>query len=257
MGTDRDWEKWGASDPYFGVLSEEQFRSRQLDPAAREAFFRIGEQNIAGALDTIHAGLDAAFAPRSALDFGCGVGRLVIPLARRAERVVGVDISPSMIAEARRNCAAEGLGNVDFVLSDDTLSRVEGEFDLIHTRIVLPHIPWARGRTILQALAGHVAPGGVLAAQFLFNCTAPALARALTRARYTLPPVNWARNVLRGRPMLEPAMQLHVYDAATVKADLRALGFHQFVEETEAPRAGFPFESLFLFARRAGAPGAG
>jgi SAM-dependent methyltransferase len=250
VGTDKDWEKWGATDPYFGVLSDERYRRGQLDPTALEAFFRSGDEDISRVLERIRTGFAPDFAPRSALDFGSGVGRLVIPLARRVERVVGVDISTSMIAEARRNCAAAGVDNVEFVLSDDTLSRVQGTFDLVYTNIVLPHIDWARGRVLLQELGRHVAPGGFLAAQFLVRCTASPLARSLARARYALPPLHWARNVLRGRPLLEPAMQLHVYDPEVVRADLRERGFSEFSDVLAPPAPGLPFESLFLVAHR-------
>ena len=47
-----------------------------------------------------------------ALDFGCGVGRLVLPLARRYRTVVGIDISDAYIAEAVRNRDKHGLTNI-------------------------------------------------------------------------------------------------------------------------------------------------
>ena len=41
------------------------------------------------------------FAAFNAQGFGCGVGRLTRALADHFERVVGIDVAPSMIAQAR------------------------------------------------------------------------------------------------------------------------------------------------------------
>ena len=52
------------------------------------------------------------------LDIGCGYGRLAIPLAREGFRVTGLDLSPDLIAEAKRRAATAhlkisfGVGNM-------------------------------------------------------------------------------------------------------------------------------------------------
>lgn len=146
MGTDRDWEKWGGTDPYFGVCSEGRFHAEAMTPASRDAFFRSGEEHVARTYSDIERLFKVDFKPENVLDFGCGVGRLLIPFARRAKQVVGVDVSTSMLAEARRNCIDAGILGVSLVESDDGLTRAEGRFDLVHSHIVLQHIPWKRGR---------------------------------------------------------------------------------------------------------------
>jgi SAM-dependent methyltransferase len=247
MGTDKDWEKWGATDPYFGVLSTEKYRAGRFDPSARREFFASGEAHVERVIRTIRDQFDSRFTPSSALDFGCGVGRLVVPLAAIVDQVVGVDVSASMLSEARNNCDSAGAANVRLVRSGD-LAGVQGQYDLVHSYIVLQHIPWRRGRKILQALSEMVAPGGYLAVHFYTACHAPALARALVRLRYVFPPANWARNVMRGRPVFEPAMQLHVYDLDTIKRDLEARRFGPALCVDEP--TGSEFSSTFLFARR-------
>src|SRR4051812_3426092 len=97
--TDSDWEKFGRIDPYYGVLSHDRFHAAAEAGEARQAFFQSGESHIDLVFRTIREHCDADFAPQRAFDFGCGVGRLVIPLARRAARVVGADISDAMLAE--------------------------------------------------------------------------------------------------------------------------------------------------------------
>jgi len=250
MGTDRDWERWGSSDPYFGVLSSEKFRLQKLSDQSIDDFFASGNRHVERVLSMIRANFDSTYRPRSALDFGSGVGRLVIPLAKCADGVVGVDISRSMIAEATKNCDRAGVANATFVLSDDELSAVSGKFDLVHSCLVLQHISLRRGRRILQALADRVERDGYVCVQFLTSCFTPKLTRGLVRLRYVIPPVNWERNVFRKKPIFEPAMQLHVYDLTDVIADLASRGFGDPLLVTEPPAPGFEFESTFLFARR-------
>jgi 2-polyprenyl-3-methyl-5-hydroxy-6-metoxy-1,4-benzoquinol methylase len=248
MSTDKDWEKWGSRDPYFGVLSSEKFRRGKLDPKAIDEFFASGERHVERLLQRIAETIGTGFEPTSALDFGCGVGRLLIPVARLTEHAMGVDISPSMIAEAARNAKSRGLTNVSFVLSDDRLSKVPGTFGLAHTYLVLQHIPWRRGRLILQRLSEKVEHGGCLAAHIFVSTTAPMIVRLAVRLRYAIAPLHWLRNLVKGRPPLEPAMQLHVYDLSAVLRDLRARGFEHARIFEEPAMDGF--RSVYVIARR-------
>lgn len=159
--TDQAWEAWGASDPYYGVLTNPKFRSASLNAAAKEEFFHTGRCHVEYVLQTCRRVLDPSFTPYSVLDFGCGVGRLLIPFAGLARHVVGMDVSPSMLAEARINCDAMGAQGVALVPSDDELSAAPGPFDLVHTCIVLQHIEIDRGRTLFARLVDRVRPGGI------------------------------------------------------------------------------------------------
>jgi hypothetical protein len=47
----------------------------------------------------------------------------------------------SMLAEARLNCQAQDCQNTTLVLSDDTLSRATGQFDLVYSGLVLHTAP--------------------------------------------------------------------------------------------------------------------
>ena len=110
MRSDEAWKRWGEDDPYYGVLSDPKFRKDEF-AAHRDEFFRSGEEHVERRLDLIRR-LYGETRRRSAVDFGSGTGRLVIPLSRRYERVVGVDISPAMTVEARRNCAVRPIDRV-------------------------------------------------------------------------------------------------------------------------------------------------
>jgi ubiquinone/menaquinone biosynthesis C-methylase UbiE len=77
---------------------------------------------------------------RSALDLGCGIGRFSAALAPRLRAVHGIDISPKMIAAARRRCAH--LANVRFSRSSGhDLSRfADASFDLVLAADSFPYI---------------------------------------------------------------------------------------------------------------------
>ena len=101
LNTDKAWQKWGRDDPYFGVLADPRFAAAQI-AASREEFFATGDIFISGLL----AKLEHHFGPVArgrALDHGCGVGRLSLPLAAAFRDVVALDVAPAMLDEARAN----------------------------------------------------------------------------------------------------------------------------------------------------------
>lgn len=160
-GSDRQWERYGEQDPYFGVYTDDRFRKGSLTDETRAQFFDSGRAHVEHVLEVARRHVAPGFAPGKILDFGCGVGRTLIPFARLATRATGVDVSAGMLEEARRNCAAAGLDNVDCVESDDALTRVGHGFDLVHSFIVFQHIPVRRGERLFSGLVARLAPGGV------------------------------------------------------------------------------------------------
>ncbi len=167
--TDRDWEHFGRTEPYWAVSTKEQFRQENLDSRSIAEFFAGGEKHVNWVSETVRRRLDGGFAPRTALDFGCGVGRLTLPLARRCEFVVGVDVSESMLREARAQAAGQGLANVRFVRGDDDLSAIRDRSDFIISHIVFQHIPCDRGQRLLRRLVDLLADGGVGAIHLTYS----------------------------------------------------------------------------------------
>ena len=98
------------------------------------------------------------------LDVGCGVGRWSRLLAARGACVTGVDLSPTMIAEAERRAAASGLASrCRFIVQDSAALEIEGSFDLILCVTMLQHMLDAGAlRAALGRMALHLAPQGRL-----------------------------------------------------------------------------------------------
>lgn len=96
------------------------------------------------------------------LDVGCGVGRWSSLLAARGGIVTGMDLSPTMIDEARRRAVTRGvLEHCRFVVQDLAQLDAGEKFDLILGVTVLQHIldPEAL-RSAVQRMSDHLAPGG-------------------------------------------------------------------------------------------------
>jgi SAM-dependent methyltransferase len=99
--------------------------------------------------------------PRScaeALDVGCGAGALTRELATRCGHVTGLDLSPNMVAEARRRSA--GVANVDYAVADVMTEPLPaGAFDCITAVALLHHLPL---EPALSRFRDLLRPGGVL-----------------------------------------------------------------------------------------------
>jgi SAM-dependent methyltransferase len=105
--------------------------------------------------------LDAIPAPPARiLDLGTGTGLAALALARRfpEAEVVGADVSPRMIDEARRNTPAELVDRVRFEQADAAeLPYAEGSFDLVSLANMIP---------FFDELQRVTAPGGWLLFSF-------------------------------------------------------------------------------------------
>jgi 23S rRNA (uracil1939-C5)-methyltransferase len=73
----------------------------------------LNQRMIAAAIDLLGPGPDDRV-----LDLFCGLGNFTLPLARHAGHVVGVEGDAGLIARARLNAQANGIGNVEFHAAD-------------------------------------------------------------------------------------------------------------------------------------------
>jgi len=167
--TDGEWRKWGAQNPYRGVLGIDTVR--MADPAVRSDFFNSGERDVRRALKALEfIARGFSIADAEVLDFGCGVGRLMAAFASRCRYVTGVDVSPTMIGEATRNLASHD--NVSF-FADLNKIPAANRYDLVHSHIVLQHIRPQQGMRVIEQLLDRVRDGGCFALQFTMGSMNP------------------------------------------------------------------------------------
>jgi SAM-dependent methyltransferase len=137
---------------------------RQFDRLAAGWEARLGPE----ALLPLDAALDRLSSPpRRVLDLGTGTGKAARVVAKRFPQaeVVGVDLSPAMIEEARKVLPGELSGRVRFEVADASrLPFEDGAFDLV---VLLNMIPF------FGELARVTAPGGRVAAASSFGPQTP------------------------------------------------------------------------------------
>ncbi len=222
-----DWRALGSVEPFFGVLTADRFLRRNLDERTLAEFWASGELYVASVAALFEKHLGRELRPRRALDFGCGVGRVLLPLARRAGEVVGADVAAPMLAEARQAADAAGLGNVLLVELAGSAAGLPGPFDFVHTYNVLQHVPPALGLRLVRELLALLTPDGLALIHLTFARPGDGpLRRLARRLRGSLPLVHGFANLATGRPWSEPHMQMNVYDLNEVFAALAEAGCH-------------------------------
>lgn len=139
----------------------------RISPEASVALYSLGSPQLlaAATLEVVSAisgrgllGLD-----RTVLDIGCGIGRLEAALAPLSAAVIGIDISPAMIAQARRRCA--GFPNVSLLLGNghDLAGVAGGSVDLTVLADTMPYLLLSEGELAgryLSEISRVLRPGG-------------------------------------------------------------------------------------------------
>lgn len=113
-----------------------------------------------GALAALAEVLGAAGAPVA--DVGCGPGRLIGALRTIGLDVIGLDLSPAMVAIARRvhPTVPAAVGSIDRLpIADGRLAAVVAWYSLIHT-------PTERLPAVFAELRRTLRPGGIVLTGF-------------------------------------------------------------------------------------------
>jgi len=99
------------------------------------------------------------------LDFGCGPGRLTIPLAKQigsSGRVTAFDIQPAMLERVQRKAVEQKLGNIEYVPGAAGEGKLrKNHYDRALLVTVLGEIP--DKTTLMQEIYESLKPGGLLA----------------------------------------------------------------------------------------------
>jgi trans-aconitate methyltransferase len=110
------------------------------------------------------------------LDLGCGTGHLTAKIAESGAKVVGLDSSPEMIAEAKRN-----YPELEFVVGDARDFRFEVPFDAVFSNAMLHWIP--EPERVAQSVGVALVSGGRFVAEFGGQGNVERLVSGLRRAR--------------------------------------------------------------------------
>jgi trans-aconitate methyltransferase len=225
LKTDKAWRLWGEKEPYYAVVTDEKYLTENLGDDGVEEFFERGRQHLDNTFAVLQKHVDATFAPTRALDFGCGTGRVLVPLAERCETVIGVDVSDGMLREAAKNCAARiQTQNWRLVTTQELLTDRGIRYDFLHSHIVFQHIRRKEGERLLALLLERLDPGGAIALQFMHRNTAAMARRSLTWIKNRLPFAQDISSLLTGKRHLVAPMEMNAYDIDRIRSILAEAG---------------------------------
>lgn len=153
-----NWDELAELDAKWAILTAPD---KKYNKWPEKEFFKTGELEINKLLKLIKdLNLKVQFG--TALDFGCGIGRVAYALGEYYNKVYGVDISEKMIFEAKKY-----LKNKKIVFIQNTRNDLQcfenNQFDLIYSLITLQHIPDKKQiRSYLNEFIRILRPGGIL-----------------------------------------------------------------------------------------------
>lgn len=242
VNSDKHWARLGQIDPYLS--SVKTLDPYKLDPTLGrdiDAYFESGRRYLADLFETIELHVAANFKPGLAVDFGCSVGRVAIPLASRCHSIIGLDVSANALAEAEKNAARLGKTNARWLTSDDELSRITEPVDFFHSYNVLQHMPVERGLRVVRRALDGLAPGGVIAVHVPYEDRASDLRHAINWAQANVPGVHWLANLARRRPLRYPHMLMNPYNLRDLLSLMQERGcggaYCKFVDQGRYPGA--------------------
>jgi SAM-dependent methyltransferase len=142
----------------------------QLVSEQEVRFYDLAVPNWPGEIDFYRAmAVDAKAQSGQILEIGCGTGRVALQLAQSGVDILGMDLSPAMLAVARQK--SPGIPNISWVEGDMQAFDFGKLFDLI---IVPGHsfqfmLTVADQVSCLDCIRRHLAPGGKLVIHLCHN----------------------------------------------------------------------------------------
>jgi SAM-dependent methyltransferase len=233
----KHWDHLARLDPLWAVLTTPQKMDGCWDP---KEFFDTGGQEVAAAMQAMET-LGYPAARESALDFGCGVGRISQALCGHFDRVVGVDISASMVELARQHDRAGGRCTYVVNSEDNLQAFPSNTFDLVYSRFVLQHLPPRHARHYLREFIRVLKPSGLAIFQLPSRFVPGSL-----RERLAFHTNLWLRSRVFGDPRI---MEMYSVPVETVVREVKDCG-GRIVNLKEDRSAGGPWESYVYSATK-------
>lgn len=202
------WESFARRDAAFYIAGRTIDAG---DAAAQERFFESGRQTARWLLEQVGDDLPGT---GLGIEIGCGVGRLLLPMAEHFDRVIGVDVSPTMLTRLMDNCRRFGIENAEPMTADDPWDHRDSA-DFVYSWIVFQHVEdLATITTTIRRASTALKPGGV--ALFQFD-TRPRTAAYLVRNAMPdiVLPRLWRRGIRRIRR--RPDRIAAILDAANLR----------------------------------------
>lgn len=182
----------------------------------------------------------------TALDFGCGPGRVSQAMSSGFDQVRGIDVAPGMIDLARRIDRTAGKCRFELWKRADLAGIPDSRFDLVFSAFVFQHLPAWLTRRYVSELLRVTRPGGGVVLQHHARPTTPLVGR--------LPPElvslgsEWAGRLGVG-PRSRRRWEDHWMSPSKFAAFLQSAGA-ELQAADRAPRPEGRMVSYWYYARR-------
>jgi len=156
------WTRLGTDRPHYSVLTCDEFRPQTIDGSV-DRFWASGDLEVTIIEAVLQRCGFGAPAGRTYIEYGCGLGRVTIPLAARFGVVHAYDISPTHLSLARKRAAERGVSNIDFHCCSSGVPAALPECDFFYSRLVFQHNPPPVIRELIRMALQSLRIGGIAA----------------------------------------------------------------------------------------------
>lgn len=155
------WSYLGKTEPHWSVLSSETFKQLNISQTI-DSFNETGKNEVKKLLDLLEKNEVNYQSFTSALEYGCGVGRVTRWLAEKFDKVYGYDISASHLSIASKYMKETGSENVQLnqLIEVKDIEKLQ-QVDFIYSAIVLQHNPPPIINFIIKQFLDSLNEGGV------------------------------------------------------------------------------------------------
>lgn len=221
------WNQFAKRDAYSYIMTN-------LSSGDSDEFWISGKRTVDGELIPLVE--EYRVKRTTAIEIGCGVGRLLIPLSRYFDSAVGVDISAEMLRRARTHALEHNADNTRFVQVGaknklyELIPDLVGTVDFAYSLLVFQHIESFNViRDYVQSIALLLTSRGVAYIQFDTRKKHP-----LYAMRGILPdvflPQYWRKGIRRIRRVPDELKQLFAQCGLRILREIGVSGdYHCFV----------------------------
>jgi SAM-dependent methyltransferase len=155
------WTHMGATRPHHSVLSGDSYLPQNINQKAIESFMASGSRETSIIKSTLERHGFGLAHSKTCVEYGCGLGRVTIPIAKMFKKVDAYDISPTHLTSAKAYAMDANACSIEFhLISAETTKPLE-ECDFFYSRIVFQHNPPPIIRELVATSLKCLRAGGI------------------------------------------------------------------------------------------------